>query len=64
VQNVRTRVLGFLTSGKGVNTQTDNLRVHTAGSDTPTMSVGIIARSGWLEWRSHECLKVTGTTTY
>jgi len=23
-------------SGKGVNTQTDNLRVHTAGSDTRT----------------------------
>jgi hypothetical protein len=30
-------------SGKGVNTRTDNLRVHTAGSDTRTTSVGIIA---------------------
>jgi hypothetical protein len=28
-------------SGKGVNTRTDNLRVHTAGSDTRTTSVGI-----------------------
>jgi hypothetical protein len=27
-------------SGKGVNTRTDNLRVHTAGSDTRTTSVG------------------------
>jgi hypothetical protein len=26
-------------SGKGVNTRTDNLRVHTAGSNTRTMSV-------------------------
>jgi hypothetical protein len=26
-------------SGKGVNTRTDNLRVHTAGSDTCTTSV-------------------------
>jgi hypothetical protein len=32
-------------SGKGVNTRTDNLRVHTAGSDTRTMSVGTIALS-------------------
>ncbi len=63
VQNVRTGVLGFLTSGKGVNTRTNNLRVHTAGSDTRTMSVGTIARSGWLEWRSHGCVKVTGTTS-
>jgi hypothetical protein len=27
-------------SGKGVNIRTDNLRVHTAGSDTRTTSVG------------------------
>jgi hypothetical protein len=27
-------------SGKGVNTLTDNLRVHTAGSDTRTTSIG------------------------
>jgi len=27
-------------SGKGVNTRTDNLRVHTVGSDTRTTSVG------------------------
>ncbi len=41
VQNVRTGVLGFSPpSGKGVNTRTDNLRVHTAGSDTRTTSVG------------------------
>jgi hypothetical protein len=32
-------------SGKGVNTRTDNLRVHTAGSDTRTMSVGTTALS-------------------
>jgi hypothetical protein len=49
VQNVRTGVLGFLTSGKGVNTRTDNLKVHTPGFGTRTMSVGITARSGWLE---------------
>jgi len=64
VQNVRTGVLGFLTSGKGVNTQIDNLRVHTVGSDTRTTSVETIAHSGWLEWRSHECPKVTGTTSF
>jgi hypothetical protein len=50
--------------GKGVNTRTDNLRVHTASSDTRTTSVGTIARSRWLEWRSHECPKVTGTTSW
>ncbi len=50
-------------SGKGVNTRTDNLRVHTAGSDTRTTSIETTARSGWLEWRSHECPKVTGTTS-
>jgi hypothetical protein len=79
--------------GKGVNTRTDNLRVHTAGSDTRTTSVRTIVlshnivficgdinalrcyfgkifdygdqteRSGWLEWRSHGCPKVTGTTS-
>jgi hypothetical protein len=32
-------------SGKGVNTRTDNLRVHTAGSDTHTTSVGTTALS-------------------
>jgi hypothetical protein len=42
-------VLGFLTSGKGVNIRPDNLRVHTAGSDTCTTSVGTTARSRWLE---------------
>jgi hypothetical protein len=63
VQNVRTGVLGFLTSGKGVNTQTDNLRVHTIGFDTRTTSVGTTACSRWLEWRSHGCPKVTGTTS-
>jgi len=47
-------------SGKGVNTRTDNLRVHMAGSDTRTTSVGTTPRSGWLEWHSHGCLKVTG----
>jgi hypothetical protein len=31
--------------GKGVNTRTDNLRVHTAGSDTGTTSVGTTALS-------------------
>jgi len=63
VQNVKTGVLGFHTSGKGVNTRTDNLRVHMAGSHTCTTSVGTTARSGWLEWRSHRCPKVTGTTS-
>jgi len=59
VQNVRTEVLGFL----GVNTRTDNLRVHTASSDTRTTSVGTTTRSRWLEWHSHGCLKVTGITS-
>jgi hypothetical protein len=63
VQNVRTGVSGFLTLGKGINTRTDNLRVHTASFDTCTTSVGTTARSGWLEWRSHGCLKVKGTTS-
>ncbi len=63
VQNVRTEVLGFLTSSNGVNTRTDNLKVHMAGSDTRTTSVGTTAHSGWLEWRSHGCPKVTGTTS-
>jgi hypothetical protein len=81
---------------KGVNTRTDNLRVHTASFDTRTTSVRTTAlshnivficrdinalgthecyfgkifdygdqteRSGWLEWRSHGCPKVTGTTS-
>jgi hypothetical protein len=39
VQNVRTEVLGFLMSSKGMNTRTDNLRVHTARFDTRTTSV-------------------------
>jgi hypothetical protein len=63
VQNVRIGVLGFLMSSKGVNTQTDNMRVHTTGSDTRTTSVGTTAHSGWLEWRNHGCPKVTGTTS-
>jgi hypothetical protein len=33
----------FSPSGKGVNTQTDNLRVHMAGSDTRKTSVETIA---------------------
>jgi hypothetical protein len=45
VQNVKTGVLGFLMSSKGVNTKTDNLRVHMAGSDIRTTSIGTIARS-------------------
>jgi hypothetical protein len=32
-------------SGKGVNTRTNNLRVHTAGSNTRTTSVGTTALS-------------------
>ncbi len=51
-------------SGKGINTRTDNLRVHTAGFDTRTTSVGTTSRSGWLEWRSHGCSKVTSTTSF
>jgi hypothetical protein len=61
VQNIRIGVLGFLTLGQGVNTRTNNLRVHTTGSDTRTTSVETTARSGWLEWRSHGCPKVMGT---
>jgi hypothetical protein len=61
VQNVRTRVLGFLTSSKGINTQIDNLKVHTTGFDTRTTSVRTTAHSGWLECHSHGCPKVTGT---
>jgi hypothetical protein len=64
VQNVRTGVLGFLTSGKGVNTRIDNLRVHMVDFDTRTTSVGTTARLRWLEWRSHGCPKVTGTTSF
>ncbi len=63
VQNVRIRVLGFLMSNKGINNRTDNLRVHTAGSDIHTTSVGTTMCSGWLEWRSHRCPKVTSTTS-
>jgi hypothetical protein len=44
VQNVRTGVFSP-PSGKGVNTRTDNMRVHTAGSDTRTTSVETIALS-------------------
>jgi len=64
VQNVRTGVLGFSPlSGKGVNTQTDNLKVHMTGSDTRTTSVGTTTLShnivficrdinalGWYPW--------------
>jgi len=57
------RGFGF-SHDKGVNTRTNNLRVHTAGSNTPTTSVETTTRSGWLEWRNHECPKVTGTTSY
>jgi len=32
-------------SGKGVNTRTDNLRVHAVGPDTRTTSVGTTALS-------------------
>ncbi len=64
VQNVKTGVLSFLTSSKGVNTRTDNMRVHTAGFDTGTTSIRTTTRSGWLEWRSHGCPKVTGTTSH
>ncbi len=62
IQNVKTEVLGFVTSGKGVNTRTNNLRVHTADFDTGTTSIRITACSGWLEWRSHGCPKVMSTT--
>ncbi len=63
VQNVRTGVLGFLTSGKGVNIWNDNLRVHTADSDIRATSIETIVHSKWLEWHSHGCPKVTGTTS-
>jgi hypothetical protein len=63
VQNVRTGVLGFLMSGKGINTRTNNVKVHMVDSNTCTTSVGTTARSGWLEWRSHGCPKVMSTTS-
>jgi hypothetical protein len=52
IQNVRTGVLGFFMLGKGINTRTDNLRVHTAGSNTRITSVGTTTHSRWLEWPS------------
>jgi hypothetical protein len=51
-------------SGKGVNTRTDNLRVHMVCYFGKIFDYGDqTERSGWLEWRSHGCPKVTGTTS-
>jgi hypothetical protein len=63
-------------SGKGVNTRTDNLRVHTAGSKTRTTSVRTTALShnivficgdinalGWDPfglWRPNRAFRVAG----
>jgi len=62
-QNFREPRFKMSEPGKGVNTRTNNLRVHTADSNTRTTSIGTTARSRWLEWRSHRCPKVTGTTS-
>jgi hypothetical protein len=53
-----------LSSGKGLNTRTDNLRVHTAGFDTLTMSVGTTALSHnivFICW-GYKCLRVGPTS--
>jgi hypothetical protein len=48
VQNVRTGVLGFLMSGKGVNTRTDNLKVHMAVLIPAQRRSGSLrVRGGW-----------------
>ncbi len=50
-------------SGKGVNTRTDNLRVHTVGSDTHTTSVGTTALSQYCFYLwGYKCLKVGPTS--
>jgi hypothetical protein len=65
VQNVKTGFWVFsLPSGKGVNTWTDNLRVHTAGSDTRTTSIGTTALSHNIVFicRGYKCLRVGPTS--
>jgi hypothetical protein len=49
-----------LPSDKGVNTRTDNLRVHTTGSDTRTTSVVTTALSHNIVFicRGYKCLRV------
>jgi hypothetical protein len=51
-------------SGKGVNTRTNNLRVHTAGSDTHTTSVETTALNHkycFYLWE-YKCLRVRPTS--
>ncbi len=65
VQNVKTGFWVFsLPSGKGVNTRTDNLRVHTTGSDTRTTSIGTTALSHNIVFicRGYKCLRVGPTS--
>jgi hypothetical protein len=52
-----------LLSGKGVNTRTDNLRVHIAGSDIRTTSVGTTASSHNIVFicGGYKCLRVGPT---
>jgi hypothetical protein len=50
--------------GKGVNTRTVNLRVHTTGSDTHTTSVGTTALSHNIVfiYGGYKCLRVGPTS--
>jgi hypothetical protein len=51
-------------SDKGVNTRTDNLKVHTAGSDTRTTLVGTIVLSHNIVFicGGYKCLRVGPTS--
>jgi hypothetical protein len=51
-------------SGKGVNTRTDNLRVHTVGSNTRTTSVGTTTLSHIIVFicGGYKCLRVGPTS--
>jgi hypothetical protein len=51
-------------SDKGVNTRTDNLRVHTAGSDTRTTLVGTIVLNHNIVFicGGYKCLRVGPTS--
>jgi hypothetical protein len=51
-------------SGKGINTRTNNLRVHTAGSDTRITSIGTTALSHNIVFicGGYKCLRVGPTS--
>jgi hypothetical protein len=53
-----------LLSGKGVNTRTNNLRVHRASSNTHTTSVGTTALSHNIVFicGGYKCLRVGPTS--